>query len=54
MQKRLNLWKRLKPEYKDKFKEEYKEKSYFRDKAEHELKTTFYFTEVSYGTAYVL
>ena len=52
MQKRLNLWKRLKPEYKDKFNKEYKEKSYFREKAENELKTTFYFTEVTYGTAY--
>ena len=52
MQKRLNLWKRLKPECKENFNKEYKEKSYLRDKAKHELKTTFYFTEVTYGTAY--
>ena len=52
MQKRLNLWQRLKPECKDKFNKEYKEKSYLRDRAKQELKTTFYFTEVTYGTAY--
>ena len=52
MQKRLNLWQRLKPEFKDKFNKEYKEKSYLRDRAKQELKTTFYFTEVTYGTAY--
>jgi len=52
MQKRLNLWQRLKPEYKKQFNKEYKEKSYTRDKVKQELKTTFYFTEVTYGTAY--
>ena len=52
MQKRLNLWQRLKPEYKKQFNREYEEKSYTRDKVKQELKTTFYFTEVTYGTAY--
>jgi len=52
MQKRLNLWQRLKPEYKKKFNREYEDKSYTRDKVKQELKTTFYFTEVTYGTAY--
>jgi len=52
MQKRLNLWQRLKPEYKKQFNREYEEKSYTRDKVKQELKTTFYFTEVSYGTAF--
>ena len=52
MQKRLNLWQRQKPECKENFNKEYKEKSYLRQSAENELKTTFYFTEVSYGTAY--
>ena len=41
MQKRLNLWKRLKPEYKDKFKQEYKEKSYFETKLNTSLKPRF-------------
>tara|TARA_R100001510_G_C7500534_1_gene104406 strand:+ start:217 stop:438 length:222 start_codon:yes stop_codon:yes gene_type:complete len=52
MQKRLNLWQRLKPEYKKQFNKEYEDKSYTRDKVKQELKTTFYFTEVTYGTAY--
>ncbi len=52
MQNRLNLWQRLKPEYKKQFNREYEEKSYTRDKVKQELKTTFYFTEVSYGTAF--
>jgi len=52
MQKRLNLWQRLKPEYKKQFNREYEDKSYTRDKVKQELKTTFYFTEVTYGTAY--
>jgi len=42
MQKRLNLWQRLKPECKENFNKEYKEKSYLRQSAENELKTTFY------------
>lgn len=52
MQKRLNLWQRLKPECKNTFNKEHKEGSYTRDKVKQELKTTFYFTEVTYGTAY--
>ena len=52
MQKRLNLWQRLKPEYKNTFNKEHKQGSYIRDKVKQELKATFYFTEVSYGTAF--
>ena len=38
MQKRLNLWKRLKPEYKKAIKQE--------------LKNSYWFTEVKYGIAF--
>tara|TARA_B100000900_G_scaffold342362_1_gene305745 strand:- start:37 stop:264 length:228 start_codon:yes stop_codon:yes gene_type:complete len=50
--KRINLWKRLKPEYKKTFNKQHKEKSYTRSKVKQELKATFFFTEVTYGTAY--
>lgn len=50
--KRLNLWKRLKPEYKKAIKQDNKEYSYKIDNIKRELKGTFWFTDVRYGIAY--
>jgi len=50
--KRLNLWKRLKPEYKKAIKQENKEYSYKMDNIKQELKSTCWFTDVRYGIAY--
>lgn len=50
--KRLNLWKRLKPEYKKQLKKENKKWSYKMNNIKQELKSTDYFTEVRYGIAF--
>ena len=50
--KRLNLWKRLKPEYKKAIKQDNKQFSYKMDNIKQELKGTFWFTDVRYGIAY--
>tara|TARA_B100000497_G_scaffold30153_1_gene35254 strand:- start:2113 stop:2337 length:225 start_codon:yes stop_codon:yes gene_type:complete len=50
--KRLNLWKRLKPEYKKAIKQDNKEYSYKMNNIKKELKGTFWFTDVRYGIAY--
>ena len=52
MQKRLNLWKRLKPEYKKAIKKDNKEYSYKMANIKRELKDTYWFTDVRYGIAY--
>ena len=52
MQKRLNLWQRLKPEYKKQLKKENKKWSYKMNNIKQELKSTDYFTEVRYGIAF--
>ena len=52
MQKRLNLWQRLKPEYKKAIKQENKKYSYKMADIKQELKSKEYFTEVSYGIAF--
>jgi len=52
MQKRLNLWQRLKPEYKKQLKKENKKWSYKMDNIKQELKSTEYFTDVRYGIAF--
>jgi len=52
MQNRLNLWQRLKPEYKKQLKKENKKWSYKMDNIKQELKSTEYFTEVRYGIAF--
>ena len=52
MQKRLNLWQRLKPEYKKAIKQDNKEYSYKMNNIKKELKGTFWFTDVRYGIAY--
>ena len=52
MQKRLNLWQRLKPEYKKQLKKENKKWSYKMNNIKQELKSTEYFTEVRYGIAF--
>ncbi len=52
MQKRLNLWKRLKPEYKKTLKETNKKYSYKMANIKKELKDTYWFTEVRYGIAF--
>jgi hypothetical protein len=52
MQKRLNLWQRLKPEYKKAIKQENKKWSYKMANIKQELKSTEYFTEVRYGIAF--
>ena len=52
MQKRLNLWKRLKPEYKKAIKQENKKYSYKMASIKKELKDTYWFTDVRYGIAY--
>ena len=50
--KRLNLWKRLKPEYKKAIKQDNKEYSYKMASIKKELKDTYWFTDVRYGIAY--
>jgi len=50
--KRLNLWQRLKPEYKKTIKKENKKYSYKMAKIKDELKNTYWFTDVKYGTAF--
>jgi len=52
MQKRLNLWQRLKPEYKKAIKKENKKWSYKMADIKEELKSKEYFTEVRYGIAF--
>ena len=52
MQKRLNLWQRLKPEYKKQLKKENKKYSYKMASIKKELKSKEYFTEVRYGIAF--
>ena len=52
MQKRLNLWKRLKPEYKKTLKETNKKYSYKMASIKQELKNSYWFTEVKYGIAF--
>jgi len=52
MQKRLNLWQRLKPEYKKAIKEDNKKWSYKMANIKEELKSKEYFTEVRYGIAF--
>ncbi len=52
MQKRLNLWQRLKPECKQSIKEEYKKYSCKMANIEEELKSKEYFTEIRYGIAF--
>ena len=52
MQKRLNLWQRLKPEYKKAIKQDNKKYSYKMARIKEELKSKEYFTEVRYGIAF--
>ena len=52
MQKRLNLWQRLKPEYKEAIKEQNKKYSYKIAEIKEELKSKEFFTEVRYGIAF--
>ena len=52
MQKRLNLWQRLKPEYQNQLKKENKKYSYKMASIKQELKNTYWFTEVKYGIAF--
>ena len=52
MQKRLNLWQRLKPECKEAIKEQNKEYSYKIAEIKEELKSKDFFTEVRYGIAF--
>ena len=52
MQKRLNLWQRLKPEYKKAIKQDNKKYSYKMANIKEELKSKEYFTEVRYGIAF--
>ena len=52
MQNRLNLWKRLKPEYKKTLKETNKKYSYKIAEIKEELKSKEFFTEVRYGIAF--
>jgi len=52
MQKRLNLWQRLKPEYKKAIKKDNKKYSYKMANIKEELKSKEYFTEVRYGIAF--
>ena len=51
--KRLNLWKRLKPEYKKAIKQDNKQFSYKMDNIKQELKGTFWFTDVRYGLSLI-
>ena len=50
--KRLNLWKRLKPEYKKQLKKSNKKYSYKMASIKQELKNSYWFTEVKYGIAF--
>tara|TARA_R100001163_G_C4900866_1_gene89540 strand:+ start:211 stop:453 length:243 start_codon:yes stop_codon:yes gene_type:complete len=50
--KRLNLWKRLKPEYKKNLKDANKKYSYKMASIKKELKNEYWFTEVKYGVAF--
>jgi len=50
--KRLNLWQRLKPEYKKQIKKENKKYSYKMANIKQELKNSYWFTEVKYGIAF--
>ena len=50
--KRLNLWKRLKPEYKENIKKSNSKYSYKMDNIKRELKSEYWFTEVKYGIAF--
>ena len=52
MQKRLNLWQRLKPEYKQAIEEENKDYPYKTEEIKEELKSKDFFTEVRYGIAF--
>ena len=52
MQKRLNLWQRLKPECKQAIKEQNKEYSYKIAEIKKELKNEYWFTEIRYGIAF--
>ena len=52
MQNRLNLWQRLKPEYKKQLKKENKKYSYKMANIKQELKNSYWFTEVKYGIAF--
>ena len=50
--KRQNLWKRLKPEYKKAIQQENKKYSYKMANIKHELKNTYWYTDVRYGIAF--
>ena len=50
--KRLNLWKRLKPEYKKQLKEANKKYSWKMASIKKELKNEYWFTQVKYGIAF--
>jgi len=50
--KRLNLWQRLKPEYKKQLKKDNKKYSYKMANIKQELKNQYWFTEVKYGVAF--
>jgi hypothetical protein len=50
--KRINLWKRLKPEYKKAIKKDNKEYEFKMAIIKRELKDTYWFTDVRYGIAY--
>jgi hypothetical protein len=52
MQKRLNLWQRLKPECKEAIKEQNKKYYYKIAEIKEELKSKEFFTEVRYGIAF--
>ena len=52
MQKRLNLWQRLKPECKEAIKEQNKKYSHKIAEIKEELKSKEFFTEVRYGIAF--
>ena len=50
--KRQNLWKRLKPEYKQAIKQENKKYSSKMNTIKDDLKNKYFFTEVRYGIAF--
>ena len=50
--KRLNLWQRLKREYKKQLKKSNKKYSYKMANIKQELKNSYWFTEVKYGIAF--
>jgi hypothetical protein len=52
MKKRLNLWQRLKPEYKKAIKEDNKKYPYKMAEIKEELISKEYFTQVRYGVAF--